>query len=167
MRDYQVQLSIYAWMLEQTGFEVEKIANILIFRDWKKSDVEKVPKPYATIYHEKLTEIDGKPIQLWIDERIELFDKNMDVPDELLPYCSEEFRWAQPDTWAVKKNSNKTAVRVFNTKEEAQEYIKNISDVKNKYWIEQRIGDKYKRCEYCSIHDFCNQYKEGMKEAKK
>jgi hypothetical protein len=164
MKDYQTQLSIYAWLLKRLGFEVEKIANVLIFRDWKKSNADKVPKPYATIYHDILTKIDGLPIKSWIDLKIAEFDKYMSVPDNELPYCSEEFRWAEPDKFAVMKNKNKRSVRNLDTLEEAKNYIANIKDTKNKYWIQERQGNKFKRCEYCSISEYCNQYKEGKNE---
>ncbi|MDK2790638.1 MAG: hypothetical protein PWP15_1145 [Methanothermococcus sp.] len=163
MKDYQIQLSIYSWLLKQAGFEVENIANVLIFRDWKKTNADKVPKPYATVYHDVLTEIDGLSINKWIDNKIELFDKYMKVEDNQLPYCSEEFRWAEQDKFAVMKNKNKTATRVLETQEEAERYIKKIKDTKNKYWIQERKGNKFKRCEYCSIAQYCNQYKKGEK----
>jgi CRISPR/Cas system-associated exonuclease Cas4 (RecB family) len=164
LRDYQIQLSLYAWLLEREGFEVKQIANIIFMRDWHKRDRFKLPEKFATIYHDILTEIDELPIQQWIDKRIETFDKYMNIPDNELPYCSEEFRWAEPDVFAVMKNKNKNATRLLDTREQAEQYIANIKDTKNKYWIQERQGNKFKRCEYCSISEYCNQYKEGKNE---
>lgn len=164
--EWQKQLSIYAWLLKYYGFDVEAIANTVIMRDWKKSEYErgryKIPKPYATIQHDILTEIDGMPIGEYLDYRARLFDGYEDTPDDELPLCSEEFRWAKPDTFAIYKNKNKNAKRVVDSEEEAKEYIEWLDDDKNSYRIEKREGDKYKRCEYCPIKDYCNQYQNKL-----
>lgn len=164
--EWQKQLSIYAWLLIYYGFEVESIANIVVMRDWKKSEYERgkysVPKPYAIIQHDILSEIDGMPIKEYLDSRIELLDGYESITDDELPLCSEEFRWAKPDTFAVYKNNNKKAKRVVNSEQEAEDYIEWLNDEKNSYRVEKREGDKYKRCEYCPIRDYCNQYKNKL-----
>jgi hypothetical protein len=161
--DWQKQLSIYAWLLNECGFEVENIENTIIMRDWKHTEYErgkyKVPKPYATIRHDILTEIDGLSIKEYLDHRVALMDSYEETPDDELPLCSEEFRWADKDTFAVYKGQNKKAKRVVESEKEAEDYIKWLNDEKNTYRIEKREGNKYKRCEYCTIKDFCNQYK--------
>ena len=168
-KDYQIQLSIYAWLLQNIGFEVEKIANILIFRDWKKAEFERgkynVPKPYATIYYDVLKEIEGVPIKEWIDSKIEQLDKLKEVKDEDLPECTLEERWAKPSKFALMKNKNKTATKLFDKKEDAEEYLISLemTDTKNKYRIEERKGNEWVRCDYC-LKEFCKQYQKAHGE---
>ena len=162
-KEKQTQLSVYAWLLENAGFKVKSIKNIFIFRDWKKSEYNfgkyNVSKPYATVEYEILKEIDGLPIQEWIDKKIEEFEKYDNLEDEKLPECSEEYRWAKPTKYAVMKNTNKTATRIFENKEEAEKFIEENTTAKNVFKIEERAGNKFVRCEYCDIHEFCSQYK--------
>ena len=160
--DNQKQLSIYAHMLRDVGFEVETIHNILIFRDWKKSEYKhgkhNVPHPYALLTFDVLDNIDGLPIWDWVDKITDGFDNHIDTPDDELPLCSEEFRWASNDTFAVIKNKNKRATKVFDNEEEANKMAERLSG-KDSYCVQKRSGDKYKRCEYCSISEYCNQYR--------
>lgn len=58
------------------------------------------------------------------------------------------------------KNKNKKAIKFHSSEEEAEKHKENMDDGKNNYWIELREGNKYKRCEYCPIKNFCNQYVE-------
>ena len=169
MKDYQIQLSIYAWLLKNAGFEVEKIANILIFRDWKKAEFERgkydISKPYVTVYHDILEEIDGIPIKEWIDNKISKLDELKEVKDEDLPECTLEERWAKPSKFAIMKNKNKKATKLFETEAEANEYIAEIKkqDTKNEYRVEERKGEQWVRCDYC-LKEFCKQYQKAHGE---
>lgn len=91
--EWQKQNSIYAWLLQQYGFEVKNIANIVILRDWKKSEHDRgkynIPKPYATINYDILHEIDGLPIKEYLDNKVSMLDSLENLPDNELPFCSE------------------------------------------------------------------------------
>ena len=161
-QDYHKQLSFYAAMLKEQGFEVENCRVVMIFRDWKKTEYERgkynVPKPYVTIdFGRPLTELDGKPILEYAENRITYFESLMD--SETLPDCSAQYRWAKPDTFAVMKGKNVRAVRVFDTEKQAIELTETNPD----YRVEVRPGNKFVRCEYCDVSDFCSQYKDVVK----
>ena len=110
------------------------------------------------------------PIELWNDEKQDQYiagrvKLHQDAEYERLtggslPLCSDLERWARPSTWAVKKTANKRAMRVFESKEEAEQYF-NEKDLDKKHSIEERIG-KNVRCEadYCGVSRWCEQYEE-------
>ena len=86
-----------------------------------------------------------------------------------LPLCSDEETWKKNDTWAVKKKGQKRALRVLDSEEEANQYMGWHNETDKAYTkktdleLEFRVGE-YTRCgNYCSVADFCNQYKERIK----
>jgi len=159
-KEFHKQLSLYSYMLKNIGYDVADCKIILIFRDWKRTEYERgkydIPKPYVTIdFGKPLTEIDGVELSKWIDHTISVFDGYNDTPDDKLPFCTEDYRWAKPDTYAVMKAQNKRAVRVFEDKEQADIFAADSQA----YWVDIRPGDKFKRCDYCDVKEFCNQFK--------
>ena len=159
MFDFESQLNIDKWLFEDNGFEVNDLNIVMIFRDWQKSKV--IPGSNYPI--KQIMEI---PIEAWTNEatqkfvegRVDYYESLKGIPDNELPECTVKERWGKPPRYAVMKGKNKRAVRVLDTAEEAQNYIlKNMLDSSHR--IEERPGEEYKRCEYCSVSEFCNQYK--------
>jgi hypothetical protein len=71
---------------------------------------------------------------------------------EALP-CTPEERWEGPTRFAVMKQGQKRAVRVFDTREEAEGNV-----TKEGLYVEERTGSSI-RCEsYCRVSSFCPQY---------
>jgi hypothetical protein len=82
------------------------------------------------------------------------------MPDDTIPACDAKERWAKPDTYAIKKNGNKRATKVCETKEEAENLLPTYGA---NHSIEARAGGDI-RCErYCSVAPFCHYYKSTYK----
>jgi hypothetical protein len=66
--------------------------------------------------------------------------------------------------YAVKKEGRKTAVRVYETEEEAKALLSEMT-AKDKVFIEIRKGEPV-RCtgNYCSVNAWCSQYQNYLKE---
>jgi len=82
--------------------------------------------------------------------------------------CSDKDMWKKNDTWAVKKKGQKRALRVLDSEEEAIKYMEWHNETDQAYTkktnleMEFRSGE-FTRCgNYCSVADFCNQYKERI-----
>lgn len=155
MEDFTSQLNTYGWFFRKAGFEVEELEIVMILRDWQKS------KQFDHGYPD--CQVQRLPIQLWdmavaeeyIKARIAKYETDKETPDDELPLCTPAERWAKPSKYAVVKNGNKRATRVFDTEREAEEFCPAGSHV------EERKAEQWKRCEYCSVRGFCNQYREG------
>ena len=68
-------------------------------------------------------------------------------------FCSDDSTWTTETTYAVMKEGRKTAIRVFNTKEEADSLVYKTGC----YYVEERKG-QHKKCEkYCLVarNGFC------------
>jgi len=158
--EWEQQLNMLAHLYRYAGFTVEKADIIAIYRDWSKMKAKQGGN-YPQVGAEAVN------VKLWPDEEVEQFmlDRlevhmgNIDVPDDSLPFCTAKERWQKPNIWAVMKNKNKRATKLFEDEKEANEYAEELNRLgKEKYWVQFRPGENT-RCEhYCPVKDFCNQY---------
>lgn len=157
--DWKRQGLMYAWLLRKNGLPCEKIVFYAILKDWNKTkakvetDYPKLPIVKVEFSVEDLDEIDNY-IRAKIDEIIFYEDK----PDSELPLCAPEDRWHDKDTFAVMKNGRKSALRVFNSMEEAETWkAENSGD-----FIETRLGADKKCIDYCLCCTKCDYWKQNI-----
>ena len=156
------QLNAYAWALRKFGLVVNSIHINVILRDWSKGESLRY-KDYPPIAFQRID------INLWsyeeqekfIKERIKEYKIALNLNDEELAICDEKSRWKTEDTYAVYKNTNKTATRVLDSEEEAKKYILELGKTKHTYRIQKRPGyDKKCVDGYCSCSSVCSFWKE-------
>lgn len=152
--EWDQQVNVYAWLIRKgLGVSIQKAELILILRDWirskaaREADYPQIPLAVVNV-------------AIWPDEkqdaymqsRIDLYEKYVDVPDDEIPYCTPEERWAKAGTFAIMKNDNKRALKVLPGLHDAQNALLNFQkDTKNAYRIEERPGDDTIRCQYCPV----------------
>ena len=155
--DWKKQGLIYAWLMKQNGIEVKKCRFIALLKDHSKSNARKdASYPQMPVYNYEfdVTESDLAEIETFIKTRIEELESESKLADWELKPCSEEGRWYQKGKVAVMKQGRKTAIKLFDTKEEAE---KNMSALGGTY-LEERKGCN-RRCEdYCTCNKFCPFY---------
>jgi hypothetical protein len=93
--EWTAQGNINRWLAHQNGVtHIDKMANILILRDWAKREVGK-RKDYPAV------QIVTQPLELWplekaeayVAERVRLHQIARAAKDEEMPRCSDEDRW--------------------------------------------------------------------------
>jgi hypothetical protein len=148
--EWQQQLNLYAHLLRLTGARVETLQIVAIYRDWSKSKAfdSNYPSTQAQTFVVPLWSHDTA--EDFLLERVRLHKKA--EAGEALP-CTPEERWERPTRFAVMKQGQKRAVRVFDTREEAENNV-----TKAGLYVEERPGTSV-RCEsYCRVASFCPQY---------
>lgn len=159
----QLQMGAYLHYKEH-GNWISKGRIIAILKDWNKKDV-KDNYPELPVH---VLEFDlGTPeeIEEWIVKRFKRIEYLEKLSDLDLPLCSLEERFNTGDKYAVKKKTNKTAFRVFDTLDEARELLIELEmKYPNVYEIEERIGEDKKCKNYCSCCKFCTHYIEHYDE---
>ena len=170
--EWENQLNCYAYLVnDKHAFNKSKVTNLkicAILRDWNRRDAErKEDYPKAPIVFVDIPLWDHEKASKYIIDRMALHQEAQILADVHgdLGLCSAEEMWKKNDTWAVKKKGQKRALRVLDSEEEAIKYIEWHNETDKAYTkktdleIEFR-GGEYTRCgNYCSVADFCNQYK--------
>lgn len=174
--DYYMQGLIYAWMISKTKFinhftyeqdgeeiTVEKEPLVynpkrakfyMILRDWQKSKAKfdkSYPQSQVIPVAFRFTKKDFDFIEKWLIEKFEKIKAAEQLADQDLPLCSDKDRWKNDDVYAVMKKGRKSALRLLNSEQAAQDYMKaNGGD-----YIELRKGEDRKCKEYCNCCEFC------------
>lgn len=162
IHDWTEQLNIYAHIFRKNDFPIKRLQIVAILRDW--SETEKLRyKDYPA------SPIMVIPITVWEENKCEQFvhtkmGKHIaaeKLPDDELPPCSEKDTWQAPNVYAVMKEGRKTAIKLHDTLEAAQDHACQLTDEGgNHIYIQTRLGT-CRNCErYCSVASFCNQWKD-------
>lgn len=166
--EWEQQLNVYAWMVHKIkGVSIKGLQICAILRDWstRKAQTES-GYPQAQIQMVDIPVWSFDKTEKYVHERIELHKESKVQADwdEELPECTDEERWMRTTTYAVKKEGRKSAVRVFDSEEDAIKLIAESED-KKKLSIEVRKGEPV-RCtgNYCGVNKWCSQYQSYLKE---
>jgi hypothetical protein len=164
------QLNVYRWLLRQHDIVVTKLRLIAFFKDWNKSTIRD-GYPNYPIQEYAISCWSLKETSEYIADRVSLHLFAQDLPDDKLPECSSEERWESPGKYAVHLNGKVRAERLLDSEEEARAWIaeaggrvSKVLDYTGKY-MELPKGytivvrpTEWKRCGYCDVAPFCNQY---------
>ena len=157
--EWEQQLNIYAWILRQNGYVVNKLVITAILRDWQQREAQN-NADYPPV---QVVDID---IPLWSETEQHLYIMNRVIQlsmarsqlDNDITVCSERERWRKPTTWALFKNSNVKATKVFHNQEDLAYYLK---DNKQEFRVEERKGEDRRCTGYCNVSKFCNYFRDN------
>lgn len=165
-KEWEQQLNLYALLVDTHSTRiVTKLQIGAIIRDWKRREAERDPAyPQAPIQM-----ID---IPLWSYEGRFEFARELieahaaaELAQEMgdsLPECSAQDMWERPTRWAIKKTG---AARARSVHETAQEAEAKLAEYGKGYELEVRPGERV-RCEtYCSVSQWCDQFKRYKEQA--
>ena len=161
--DWKTQGLGYAWLLHQKGLPCNKVTFYAILKDWQTSKAKHdstypqlpIARVSFNVSKKEISEIDK-----FIRDKIDLLAKYEGAPDSELPLCTADERWNSGDKYAVMKKGRKTAMRVLDSLNEAEEWkIANGGD-----YIETRKGEDKKCNDYCLCCEYCDYWK-NSKEA--
>ena len=142
-KEWEQQLNLYAHLLRLTGARVETLQIVAIYRDWSKSKALDSNYPSAQVQTFTVPLWSHEAAENFLLERV-LLHKMAEGGEALA--CTPEERWESPTRFAVMKRGQKRAVRVFDTREEAEGHV-----TKAGLYIEERPGSSV-RCEsYCRV----------------
>lgn len=156
-KEWEYQLNIYAWLVERVKQSpVDSLEIVAIIRDWKRRDAE-TKKDYPD------APIKTIPITLWpYEEREKFVQQRIHLHADAmfqyqtggdLPLCTPNDMWEKSSVWAVKKPGAARAKSLHYTEADA---IKAAGDDLE---IEFRPGERTRCANYCTVRDFCDQWK--------
>lgn len=162
--DYRTQVLAYCWMLRRHGFDARRGEIVMLLKDHSKTKAETdrdYPKRPVAVVSWDFTDGDLDDFGMWAEARFEEIERCERLPDDELPVCTPEERWARPEKWAVTKRGNKKASRLFDTEREALAYASfRETEDKRAYDVTHRPGEDVKCLKYCPVKAFCDYFKE-------
>ena len=157
--DWLAQLNVNAFLAKRQDIRVDAIQIIAILRDWSVRQA----RQNWTYPDEPIIVIPG---DLWDEEITYAYIKErMNLhkiarASGILPECTDEERWMQPQVFRCMKKGNKMSSKNFPTREQAEEWIASGKDAE-KYHVEE-APKTYNRCElYCLVNKWCDQYQKN------
>jgi hypothetical protein len=172
--DWETQLNIGAYILRQGGeveinpgefvpfqpFAATKLRIWGLLKDFSKGQIRK-QQGYPRY------PIQCREIPMWADERVEAYiieraeahDHARETSLEVLAACSEAETWARPTKYALMKEGRKSAVKLYESNEEAEAACKDP-----KHYVEVRPGERPRCQDYCDCSSFCPAYNQWKKE---
>lgn len=148
--EWIAQVNCYAQLLRLAGKPVYEGEVCVIYRDWMKSKI------MTKDYPQKAVEV--FPVPLWSEpDAMTYLRSRLALHGQTpAPPCSPDERWQRQTQYAVKKGTNKRAVRVFDDEVQARAYVVLSNDPKLS--IEQRPGRSVRCEDYCGVAKYCPQW---------
>lgn len=157
--DWRRQTLIYCYMLRQIGFDAQGGDIVAFLKDHSKRDAKiKADYPQFPVQTVKFrfTDADFAECEDWLRARFAEIRAAEALDDADLPICTPDERFNSGDKFAVMKKGRKTALRVLDSLQAAEQWkTDNGGDS-----IETRQGEDKKCTDYCAACEFCNYYLE-------
>lgn len=159
--EWEAQLNINAMLHRLNGQPVDEVAIVAFLRDWQRiKAVTNLSYPQHQIHVIGQPLWDDDKIVDYVEERVAVHQDARSVADDDLPLCSPSERWYRTGGYAVKKNGNKKADRVLDTRERANEFIASETPKlkAGRYFlpVEERKGENIRCLHYCEARSVCN-----------
>lgn len=121
--EWEHQMNVNAWLMENNGIQVDRLVIVAIFRDWSRTEAmrskdENYPKGWAEKFEIEVWSAAQQ--EQYIRDRMDLHQRaqiNNDYKE-----CTDEETWARNKKWKVKKIGNQKATRVFGSADEASTF---------------------------------------------
>lgn len=148
---WEQQLNVLANLISKSDWSVKKLFIVAFAKDWSQkaaSSSDNYPQHALTII----------PIDLWskraqedyIGQRLQRHFWDDKV-------CTKEEKWQSEDKFAVMKKGKTRAVKLFDTKDDANDFVIMQKD-QDKLYLEDRPGYSMRCKMYCNVNKFCPQY---------
>ena len=162
--EWEAQLNMYAYLARVSkGRRVTSLRIVAILKDWnRKQGAFKPDYPEAPIVVVEVPVWDDARQKEYIEGRVAEHQKNANALDTGgdIAYCSDNERWLRNEKWAAMKKGRKTAVKLFDTEEEANGWVGRQED-SDSFTLSHRPGEPI-RCsgDYCGVSQWCKQWLE-------
>ena len=160
--EYEQQLNMYAYLLNENGYKVDGLKIVAIYRDWSIRESERDQSYPQNIAQEHDVELwPEDKAKAFIEERVRLHQQAISRVHGLpLVECSDLERWTKPSTHALKTNAkNVRARKLFDSEEAAFKWAEDPANKMKAGWvIEYRPGENVRCQRYCNVAEFCSQW---------
>ena len=156
-KEWEAQLNCLRYLLHLNGVVADRLQIVAILRDWSKQKA-KMDKEYPNtqVVEVDIPVWDLQDTDTYLKGKVAMLQSYQNTPDDELPLCSEEDRWAKPTMYAVMKQGAKRATKLHPNKEDAETHADEVGG-----YVELREGESVRCDSYCSVSGFCNQHRKS------
>lgn len=163
--DWKDQGLTYAWLMKQHGLNVKRCEFVAFLKDHSKTEAKRKPDyPQLPVYNYvfDVTEADLEATEARIRSKIKSVTEAYKLGDDDIEPCTAEERWETATKYAVMKEGRKTAVKLCDDEQTANQYIAEAGTAG--LYVQERKGESKKCADYCPCAEFCNFYRECVKQ---
>ncbi len=171
--DWERQGYIYTLLIRKAGKYVKTVKFNALLKDWNQGELTRArykgsyyPEHSIVSYIFEIEEQKLKEIENYIVDKVQQIVNIIenDISDNDIPECTPNERWATQTKYAIMKQGRQTAIKLCDTQEQANDWIKEQTKDKEKLYVETRPGENKKCGQYCIAKDFCSYYKANKGE---
>lgn len=147
--EWEQQLNLYAELLRRHNHPVKRLEIVAIYRDWSRMRAQDSSYPQSQVCVFEVPLWTAEDAAKFLEERVRLHKQ---AEEGLFTECTAEERWERQTKYALMRRGRKSALKLFETHEEARAAIS-----QSDHYVETRPGANI-RCEsYCAVSAFCQQ----------
>jgi hypothetical protein len=165
--EWERQQNLYAMLCDENGYDINDLEIVAIMLDWKKNEAKfKNNYPQTPIVPIQLNKWSKEEAVAFAKDRIQKLERAKKMTDEELSVsmsCSRYDQWSQYQGTALIKEGNTKATKVFESREQAEDYVNDNPKFKE-YNLEDRYSKRTRCMDYCSAKPVCQQYKREVAE---
>ena len=158
--EWEQQANINLYLMRMNGFNVEKLVNIAILKDWKAREARfsrKPDYPKCAVHVMPLPMWSIGQAQDYINERVKKHRAEMASP----PVCNKKERWQRDASFAVMRTDRKRAIRLYQNRDQAEAAM--MQGMKaappgdaRKFFIEERAAEPVRCLDFCPVQLQCD-----------
>lgn len=156
------QVNCLAELARRNGYGVPvSLQLVYVFRDWSKRKAALGQHPPKQVQIVDVPIWDSEKVSDFIRSRVAVHKAARELPDDKIPVCTREERWEDNPIWAVMREGRKSAVKLCQTREEAEELSVSLGKT---HYIQERPSEPTRCLHYCSSAPVCPFMKSYRKE---
>lgn len=161
--EWETQLNAYDYMLWKDGISISSLKIFMVVSDWSKGDTWQTAYPNTNLNTIPINRWDRTQQEKWLKTKVALWKSSKDLADNDLPLCTLKERWANASVFKLFRTPTLTrASKTFPTLARANGYMKACQTKEPDKWkdalIREEVGERWRRCGWCDVRPFCNQY---------
>jgi hypothetical protein len=154
------QANVNLYLMRVNGFNVERLVNIAILKDWKAREARfsrKPDYPKCAVHVMPLPMWSVGQAQDYINKRVEKHRAEAAAP----PACNKKERWQRDASFAVMRTDRKRAIKLCMSRDQAEAVMMHgmktcpPGDAK-KFYIEERAAEPVRCLDFCPVQLQCD-----------